>query len=1378
MKALRVIPTVMMCILCTFAFTQPTVLGTQTVNGSYATYNLTDHGLFRQVRIQATSSGATGTRNWLFAGGTAPGAVDYTVKWCPYTGGLTLAGYNTTIQPVGGTASALYNYSPGGADGLMPAVTNGNYYTFNTTEYSVAGTPANEYMGVMETSFNPVAITSVTQSPGAAAVYPENSVYVTVTTAAPPSAGEYVYVRYSTVFNFTSSTLLPVTITGTTGTVEIPCQLAGTTIYYYAYTSNRTSAQILADVGTYGQMSHDMSTLSINNNGGPNYSYTVLTSVGFCGNYYVPSACYPTIASFVTALNAGTVFCPVICNVAAGHTETAPAGGINLTQTGTAINTITFMKSGTGANPIIYAQTGTVTMTGASTTVDGIFSLNGSDYVTIDGIDLTDNNASAPGTMEYGYALFKNSNTDGCQHNTIKNCAITLKASNVSTGPSQFEDGSKGIFSGNITRTALTSTLVISTTTGRNDNNVYASNTIKNVHHGIVIRGYYDLVSPYTYYDQNNEIGQAGAGNTIENYGSGGSSAVFGIYVIYQNNHVISNNSINNTASGGSASTSILYGIFNGSNTTTSVANLAITNNTISLTQGSATSAMYGIKSGSSSGHLATTVSITSNTIQNCSFSVSSSGTFRGIDQLFVASTITISDNIIQNNTLNSTASVGINDLLLINNNTATPNTTITNNQLLNNSKTGSGSASLYGYYNNGVAASGTETVTGNIIYNLSVPSGSPSSAIGIRITTAPAQNKIVNSNTVSHITGGTGTSVFTSGIIIDGMNSSSSANNNVIQTVTGGANVSGLQCTGFNATSLNVSSNANVVVSGNSISDISTSGTGATGSLSGLAIHASTLISALSNTIDSIIATGASPLLIRAISAGGCTSPNTLLIDNSSITNVYHNNAGGTAVVSGIYLFPTSSTVTVSANDLANFSGGAASDMIIGIYATSGSVTYAIYNNILQRFTAPSSTQNLALNGIYTSAVGSTYNVSNNTIAFGENSIVSGGSGFGVCGMYHGAGILALRNNIIYINATAVGNGVASCVRKGTAGVAATAPATTSITSSTNNNYYFINTASSNYIYVEGASTSTIKNGYAWSGATTNVTNNLNNDPCFNILTASDITSYKYFMSLSGGGTREINSYYDVPPFAGGPILPDNLKLTTGATTYAESGAVVIAGITTDYEGDARSGSTPDIGADEGDFVVQTPDCYLLPLELIAFTGWYNGSENELHWTTATEINSDYFGVEKSINGIDFYTIGNVNAAGNSLVESDYTFYDDDPVAGINYYRLRMTDIDGAFEYSNTIAIRVDEDGTPAFIVYPNPVSANLNFSVNSSFDQQIVVEITDIPGKKLLSRKFVLHSGQNTFTIDISSFAAAPYFIYYVNDAGAIQVTRFMKE
>ncbi|MBK9213182.1 MAG: hypothetical protein IPO14_09610 [Saprospiraceae bacterium] len=91
--------------------------------------------------------------------GTAA-APSYTNNWRPYTSGLTLAGYNQFIAPVGGTASALYNSGSGGQSGLLPSRYKWRYYTFNITDN--AG-PNNQTMSVLETTYLPVKITSLTQ---------------------------------------------------------------------------------------------------------------------------------------------------------------------------------------------------------------------------------------------------------------------------------------------------------------------------------------------------------------------------------------------------------------------------------------------------------------------------------------------------------------------------------------------------------------------------------------------------------------------------------------------------------------------------------------------------------------------------------------------------------------------------------------------------------------------------------------------------------------------------------------------------------------------------------------------------------------------------------------------------------------------------------------------------------------------------------------------------------------------------------------------------------------------------------------------------------------------------------------------------------------
>jgi hypothetical protein len=1370
-KPLLVLGLIMLLNMDCKLFAQPTQLGTQTVNGAYVSYPLSDMGIFRQARIQATSSALSGTRNWEFY--EAP--FDYDPAWRPYTGGLTLAGYNMNIFPTGGTAAALFNTGFGGSAGLMPTIANGYYYTFNVTEYSTPGVPQNEYMGVVETSYDPVVITSVVQSPAAGAVYPENSVYVTVTVAAIPSPGENVFVRYSSSPSFLTSSLLEVTMVGTTGIVEIPCASASTTIYYYAYTSNRTGTAILTDVGVTGQRAHDMSTLNINNNGGPNYSYTVLPSIGFCGDYYVPSVCYPTINSFVNALNAGSVSCDVVCYVAAGHTETAPVGGINLTQTGTAANTITFQKIGGGANPVINAQVGTITLGGASTVVDGVFSLNGSDYITIDGIDIIDNNASAPATMEYGYALYKNSDLDGCSFNIIQNCNITLNKSNSSTGPGTFQNGSRGIFLANCLRTDLSSFLVITTPGGRSDGNAFLSNTITNVFSGIIIRGYNDA-SPSTYFDQGNIIGTAANGNTITNYGGASSNATYGIYCIYQNALTISGNTINNKL-GGSSHTATLYGIFHSAFTGNTTASSTITANDISLGQGNNGSSVFGIRAGAA-GYSGGIINISNNTIHDCTFDVGATGQFIGINQEFNNSIGIIDNNIIKNNNLNTTNT----NNYLIYDNGVTPDMSISGNHLTNNTLLIT-SGNLIGCYYVKTTATGTINVENNVIDTLFVPTPGTGYVIGIRVSNTTAQIKNINGNSISNIRAGSGVTAWTCGMYIDYMPTGSTVTNNTVTNISSTSNVVGINCTSSNL--LFSSSNQIFTFTGNNVANVSSSGTAA--QMAGIAIYALNAVTCSNNTVDNVFTTGTSPTQLKGFNFGGGTSGNTLIFSGNTISNITHNNIAGTGTVVGLYLFPNTVTTNIYANDIRQISG-TGNNMIIAMYGTSGTGTYNVYNNFIQQLSAPNASSLTALNGMYVAASGNTYNVYNNTIAIGEDAVVtSTGTNFGVSGFYHGAGALNLQNNIIYINATTVGTGVASCLRKATPGTAGTAPATTSIAATTNNNFYYINPAANNYVYVEGGSTVLIKNGYAYSGATTSVTNNLNNDPCFNVLTASDITSYKYFMSLSGGGTREVNSFYDVPNFAGGAVIPDNLKITLGATDYAESHATSLALVTTDYEGDIRqgvvgyggTGTAPDIGADEGEFVLVAAVCDLLPIELVEFTGWYNGVENELHWTTATEINSNYFEIQRSLNGIDFIAIGTTPAAGNSMELLNYIFYDDAPGSGINYYRLKMVDIDGSYDYSNIIAIRLNNVMIQQITVFPNPSNNEITIEYLAAEEENIQIDFLDATGRKVISENRVLMQGINMFQYEIVHLPNATYFIQFTNtktgNINGVQVLKY---
>ena len=297
---------------------------------------------------------------------------------------------------------------------------------------------------------------------------------------------------------------------------------------------------------------------------------------------------YATITTAVTALNsAGVGAGGVTFNVAAGYTETITAT-ISVTATGTVANPILFQKdpATTGANPLILAYT-----TGVGTPVtaiqDGIWRLTGSDYITIDGIDVSDNpvNTSNPATMEYGYALYKASISNGCQFVTIKNCVITLNNINNALGTAPMVDGSAGIIVMNATATAAITPLT-PVAGGTNSNNQFYSNTIQNCNTGIALIGYV-AGTPFTLADANNDVGGSAAatGNTIINFGGAAGATVpsAGIRTLAQYGINISYNVINSNNGSGANHPEVLRGIY--TNTATS-ASATITYNTITLKGG------------------------------------------------------------------------------------------------------------------------------------------------------------------------------------------------------------------------------------------------------------------------------------------------------------------------------------------------------------------------------------------------------------------------------------------------------------------------------------------------------------------------------------------------------------------------------------------------------------------------------------------------------------------------------------------------------------------------------------------------------------------------------------------------------------------------
>ncbi|MCX6290527.1 MAG: hypothetical protein NT126_02030, partial [Bacteroidetes bacterium] len=108
------------------------------------------------------------------------------------------------------------------------------------------------------------------------------------------------------------------------------------------------------------------------------------------------------------------------------------------------------------------------------------------------------------------------------------------------------------------------------------------------------------------------------------------------------------------------------------------------------------------------------------------------------------------------------------------------------------------------------------------------------------------------------------------------------------------------------------------------------------------------------------------------------------------------------------------------------------------------------------------------------------------------------------------------------------------------------------------------------------------------------------------------------------------------------------------------------------------------------------------LPIELLKFDAYPKEQMVITDWSTASEINNDYFTLERSSNGLEFYEIGKIRGAGNSSVTLNYSFPDEHPLTGISYYRLKQTDFDGRFSYSPVVMISYKKD--QKFYLYPNP--------------------------------------------------------------------------
>lgn len=203
----------------------------------------------------------------------------------------------------------------------------------------------------------------------------------------------------------------------------------------------------------------------------------------------------------------------------------------------------------------------------------------------------------------------------------------------------------------------------------------------------------------------------------------------------------------------------------------------------------------------------------------------------------------------------------------------------------------------------------------------------------------------------------------------------------------------------------------------------------------------------------------------------------------------------------------------------------------------------------------------------------------------------------------------------------------------------------------------------------------------------------------------------------------------------------------------------------------------------DHGSISISTTNpTAILPVELTTFTGYNNGSINVLNWTTASELNSLKFVVEKSIDAVHFDYLGERPAAGNSSIPRNYTLNDLHPVIGNNYYRLKMIDRDGQFKYSEIITIKVTEIAAPSdgiVAIYPNPTNDKVNVVYQSGAAQRVNLDVFNTVGQNMYNNTYEFNTGLNTIVIDAVQYAKGMYIINLQNTtSGDKYLSKFVKD
>lgn len=255
----------------------------------------------------------------------------------------------------------------------------------------------------------------------------------------------------------------------------------------------------------------------------------------------------------------------------------------------------------------------------------------------------------------------------------------------------------------------------------------------------------------------------------------------------------------------------------------------------------------------------------------------------------------------------------------------------------------------------------------------------------------------------------------------------------------------------------------------------------------------------------------------------------------------------------------------------------------------------------------------------------------------------------------------------------------------------------------------------------------------------------------------ASNRARWGFSMKAVNGSGTSVGTFSTTNANAGtnGTELSHLGAVSTGATntfTYNNlkwTAPVASGSVTFYYVGNAADGT----GGSNNDYIYAGSTVVALPIELSEFFAINDNNNILLKWKTITEINSNYFDVERSDDGQFFFSIGKVNATGNSSNPLSYSFLD----TKLSYnngsqifYRLKLVDKDGSIKYSSHISIKPVFNGITIKNIYPTIIRKGDVVAVEVASDKSrtINVVVMDETGRSLHILKSELSIGNNKIT------------------------------